>query len=42
MIENIFNPIQKKGWVDAQINEKGRNVIVSFLFNMEFVLHVIT
>lgn len=41
MVENIFNPIQNKGWIDTEINGKGRNLIVGFLFHTELVLNII-
>lgn len=42
VIENLFNPIQNKGWNDIKINERGRNFLVGFLFNTKLVLNVIT
>lgn len=41
MVENIFSPIQNKGWIDTEINGKGRNLIVGFLFHTELVLNII-
>lgn len=41
VIENMFKPIQNKGWNDIKINERGRNFIVGFLFKAELVLNVI-
>lgn len=40
MIVNIFNPLYNKEWTDTKINEKGRILIVVFLFNTESVLNI--
>lgn len=41
VIENMFNPIQNKGWNGIKNNKRGRNFTVGFLFNTELALNVI-